>query len=88
MSADDKMFNVAVDYLENSGQLPPKVTNKFLATCLRQVHGEAVCAKKKATDNEKRMIRIETWQAWLKIAGVGGMGAAVVSIIELLRSVL
>lgn len=72
MPKQDAVFEQAINFLENGADLPPRVSNRFIAACLKQTHYEAQCAKLATLDNEKRIIRLETWQKWIKLSGAGG----------------
>ena len=85
MPDQDAVFLKAVDFLNNGGELPQQVSNRFIAACLKQVHAEAMVAKKASDAHEHRLLKLEQWQGWLKI---GGFGAGATSITAILLELL
>lgn len=72
----DSVFDTAVDFLENGGELPDRVTNKFLAACLRQVHVEAKFAGELSRKNKIEIDVVKRRFGWL--AGGNGLGIILV----------
>lgn len=90
--SDDAVFNQAVDFLENGGNIPKSTTNKFLAACLREIHGTQKDLRRdfKALKNnqETHHVRITTIETILKISGLTTMSGGVLFFVLKLTGVL
>ena len=86
--ADDTVFQLVVDFLESENGnevLPDRVTNKFIAACIRQTHKDNKIVSDLAISNDKRIVKLEEWQTWLKAgAFTSGAVAAAAIILEIM----
>jgi hypothetical protein len=73
----DEVFKQAVEYLEDGGELPSSVSNKFLAACLRQIHSNTTHNTTKIEENKDRILRLEV------LLGFGGSGGLILLILKL-----
>ncbi len=50
---EDPVYELAIDFLQNGGDLPAKVTNKFVAALVKLVYGQAERAKEEAAKSKE-----------------------------------
>lgn len=88
----ETLFNWAIDFLDNGGELPQTVTNRGLAALLKQVHSDnKLCYSKieeltkKVTDHNTRIEKMEQWTGWIKL---GSIGAGIVSMTAIILAII
>ena len=77
MIDDDAVFNQALEFMTNGGEMPAyiKVTkDKFFVACLRELRSGQLTMK---STQEKHHNRIGTIETILKVSGLSTMGGGV-----------
>jgi len=81
MNNDDPVFEQAVQFLANTGELPTQIKStkdKFLAACLRSLYQGQQKTHKQTKKNDRRILRLEV------LLGFGGSSGLFIWILRTL----